>query len=168
MMCTIGITGHRPDKLGGYNPENLFDLIDFASYQLSFFRRKNTVILTGMALGWDLAIAQACVNRGISFKAIIPFVGQDRLWTKENKVLYRTLLGKADKVINTDVFTSFNGKSIPRQMQDRNKYIVDNSSKILALWNGSSSGTANCINYARLKGKQIDNVWADWIKWRSL
>ena len=41
-------------------------------------------------------------------------------------------------------------------MYKRNQFIVDNSSVIVALWNGSPrSGTANTVNYAKKQGRKV-------------
>jgi uncharacterized phage-like protein YoqJ len=44
-------------------------------------------------------------------------------------------------------------------MQRRNEWMVERADVILALWNGSSGGTANCVAYARQRGSRIVNVW---------
>lgn len=37
----------------------------------------------------------------------------------------------------------------------RNVTIVDNSDRVVAFWDGSSTGTKHTIDYARSKGKQV-------------
>ena len=36
-------------------------------------------------------------------------------------------------------------------MQKRNEFMVDNSDLVVAVWNGTSGGTANCLAYMILK-----------------
>ena len=44
-------------------------------------------------------------------------------------------------------------------MQKRNEYMVDNSEKVYAFWNGEEKGgTWNTIQYARSKGKEIEII----------
>ena len=50
-------------------------------------------------------------------------------------------------------------------MQKRNEWIVDNSLRLLALWDGSKGGTANCVTYARYGRREIKNVWPEWSEW---
>ncbi len=40
-------------------------------------------------------------------------------------------------------------------MDKRNKWMVDNCDLLIAVWNGTSGGTANCVNYAKSINKQI-------------
>jgi len=44
-------------------------------------------------------------------------------------------------------------KYFPAHFHARNRQIVDNSDKILVLWDGTSRGTENTIYYAREKSK---------------
>jgi uncharacterized phage-like protein YoqJ len=50
-------------------------------------------------------------------------------------------------------------------MQIRNEWMVDNAHIVLALWDGSSGGTGNCIKYANRKSvnKPIINLWSSWV-----
>ena len=45
----------------------------------------------------------------------------------------------------------------PSCMQQRNEYMVNHSDKVIAVWNGSSGGTKNCIDYAKNRKKEI--IW---------
>jgi uncharacterized phage-like protein YoqJ len=52
-------------------------------------------------------------------------------------------------------------------MQKRNEYIVDNSSLLLSLWDGTSGGTKNCLDYAKKKEIPWENIWDAWVKLNS-
>lgn len=149
-------TGHRPDKLGGYGPEVSARLTRFAEAYLDLFFRPSSVI-TGMALGWDTAWAQAAARLRIPFIAAVPFEGQECRWPLGSQQLYRALLEKAKEVVVVSP-----GGYDPAKMQIRNQWMVDHADLVVALWNGSSGGTANCVRYAESQGKPIDNVWSAW------
>jgi len=40
-------------------------------------------------------------------------------------------------------------------MQDRNEWMVDHCHALVAVWNGTGGGTANCVGYAKRVGKPI-------------
>ena len=40
-------------------------------------------------------------------------------------------------------------------MNDRNKYMVEQSDVVIAVWNGKPSGTGNTVKMAKLSGKKI-------------
>lgn len=151
----IAATGHRPDKLGGYERDATEKLIAFAEQCVR--RHAPDVVISGMALGWDKAVAFAALALKIPLVAALPFRGQEKVWPVVAQIEYHDILSRASKVVYVDP----HGYA-PWKMQRRNEWMVDSADKILALWNGSAGGTANCIKYARKKEKPIDNAWDDW------
>lgn len=163
-------TGHRPDKLGGYSLTLEVALTDFAGRVLA--RQRPVGVISGMALGWDQALAVAAVRLGIPFVAAIPFEGQESRWPTLAQMHYSWLLKAASHV---HVVTPKNSLTdewqglqppIAWAMQRRNEWMVDNSTALLALWNGDrKGGTFNCIQYAREGCREITNVWPEWDAW---
>jgi len=151
-------TGHRLDKLGGYASWAYDLLVQLAIMILSALKPKK--VISGMAIGWDQALAEAAVRLGIPFVAAIPFVGQESRWPKASQEKYRELLAKAEEVVDTSDGQFYH----PSLMQLRNKWMVDNSHLVLALHDGSKGGTANCIQYAKSKGARIKNYYRSWFK----
>lgn len=145
-------TGHRPNKLGGYNNESFLKLVEVAE---NWIRENNpTKVISGMAQGWDQALAQAAINCGVPFVAAIPFKGQETRWSIKGQKYYTKLLTKADSII----YVSGEGYA-PYKMQLRNKWMVDNSDIVLAMWDGTGGGTFNCVNYAQAREKEIVNLF---------
>lgn len=151
-MAKIAGTGHRPDKLGGYGDAVTDRLVNLAIDAL--VEQKPSLVISGMALGWDMALAEAAYCLYIPFHAYIPFVGQESKWPAPSQKLYRTLMEKADQVVEC----APPGYAVWK-MQQRNVCMVDEADLILALWDGSSGGTGNCIEYAQRFKKPIINLW---------
>ena len=148
-------TGHRPDKLGGYTEAVSSALLKVATEAISLLDDESPVeVISGMALGWDQALAQASCNLGLPFIAAVPFVGQEKKWPLSSQEIYHQLLSKAKtvKIISPGGYASW-------KMEKRNQWMVDNCDEIIALWNGTAGGTANCIAYAAAKKKTIHNFW---------
>lgn len=152
----IAVTGHRPNKTGGYDWRSAHALMTLAREYLA--EQKPDKVISGMALGWDTAVARAALFQNIPFIAAIPFAGQDRIWPKKDREMYADLLQQA-----TEVHTVSPGGYAGWKMQARNKFMVDHCDKLLVLWDGSSGGTANCIEYAEQQHKPYDNLWERWI-----
>ena len=149
-------TGHRPDKLGGYDIHATMKVIDFATKLMA--ERKPSRIISGMAIGWDMAIAQAAINLSIPFHAYVPFEGQELKWPMSTRLYYKVLLDKADhiKICSTGGYSK-------ASMQLRNQQMVDDCDEVAALWNGSAGGTQNCLTYAMMVGKPFFNYWPQFI-----
>lgn len=146
----VAFTGHRPDKIGGYDmssPE-----IRKIRYELftKLKKLKPKKAISGMALGVDQLAAEACIAAEIPFIAARPFIGQELKWPLESQKRYRELLGQASEIV-----TVCDGAYAAWKMQKRNEWMVDHCDLLLAVWDGSAGGTANCVKYARSIGKTI-------------
>jgi uncharacterized phage-like protein YoqJ len=160
-MTIIAATGHRPDKLAlwgesAYSPEQTQRLVRFAQQVLT--NHQPSTVITGMALGWDMAIAQAAMSLQIPFHAYIPFKGQELMWPASTRLYYQALLRHAQHIV-----VCSGGGFTKTAMQKRNMDMVDNCDFLVALWNGSKGGTANCLDYAREVNRPFQNHWVEWV-----
>lgn len=152
----IAGTGHRPNKLGGYGWDIAQRMVRIAGEYLD--ELKPDTVISGMALGWDMALAAAAMTRGIEWWAYIPFRGQEKMWPPSSQEVYRDLLSRAHSV-----HIVCPGEYAAWKMQKRNEEMVDHATHVLALWNGDKSGgTWNCLEYAYGTGKPVINAWAKW------
>jgi len=149
----VAFTGHRPDKLGGYNVPNPTQRWVSWLLQDHLQSLRPTLAISGMAQGVDQWAARACIDLGIPFIAAIPFVGQEKMWPEAAQKTYRWLLMRAHQRV-----VVCKGSYAPEKMQKRNQYMVDECSKIIAVWDGAAGGTANCVKYAEKKGKTIIRI----------
>lgn len=151
-------TGHRPDKLGGwpFYESGGYDLM--CDYAASLLMEINpSLVISGVALGWDSALADAALFLKLPLVAAVPFKGQEARWSPKHKTRYWAFLERAQSV---EVICE--GGYAPWKLQKRNEWMVDRADLVLALFDGTSGGTANCVAYAERKGKEIRNVWKGW------
>lgn len=149
-------SGHRPDKLGGYQEENRVRLVSFAELILS--ELKPDTVISGFALGWDQAVSEAALRLGIDLVAAIPFVGQEERWSKEDKARYNEHMARAWHV---EIVCP--GGYEPWKFQRRNEVMADAGDVLPTLWDGSEGGTKNFVDYARKTGKEPLNLWKRWL-----
>ena len=147
-------TGHRPNKLGGYGAE-VFGRLERKAYNW-LHRHMPTKVISGGALGWDQALATAARNRGIDYVMALPFHGFEDRWPAASKAELYALQHLASDV----VYVCEPGYA-GWKMQKRNEWMVDNCNSVLALWDGSSGGTGNCVAYANKVGRPVINLWED-------
>lgn len=152
----IAGTGHRPAKLGGHSVAVDDLLFDLAVHFLESVQ-PHTVI-SGMALGWDTALADAALALGIPLWAAVPFHGQESTWRQWQQARHHDMLRRAARVH----YVSKGGYS-PRAMQRRNEWMVDECDALVSLWDGSSGGTANCIAYANTVRRDGWNLWLSYV-----
>jgi uncharacterized phage-like protein YoqJ len=158
-------TGHRPDKLGGYEHLEHIEsrLLDLCRAALE--RHRPDQVISGMALGFDIALADAALERGIGLIAAVPFEGVEGRWSASAQARFWRVLEAASEV----VYVSERPRSkvqVLDAMNARNRYMVDRADALLSLWSGASGGTADCVKYARGK-VPIIALWAHWIKHKN-
>lgn len=176
----IAITGHRPHKLG-----NDYDLTSPLIQKIRArivtilgniiamdVTNSTPVLITGMALGIDTLFAKIAIERKLPFIAAIPCKGQYTRWPKKSVDQYFNILTQSHDVFLVDYRVSLHkdldnlktclspsGNSYSTQkMQQRNIWMVNNCDLLIAVWDGSSGGTANCVKYAQSVGKQIIHI----------
>lgn len=151
-------TGHRPQKLGGFGIEARKHRIRVATRALEELRP--SLLISGMALGWDQALVIAALKLEIPYHAYIPGTWQANNWPESSRAAWARLCECATKVVDA----SYGGPYNIEAMQVRNMLMVDNCDHLAALWDGSSGGTANCLKYARSVNRPITNFWEDYLK----
>lgn len=151
-MTIVAGTGHRPSKLGGYSKQVREGLIELAESQLLLI--EPDIVISGGALGWDQALAEAAYVLDIPYHMYLPFEGFNYKWPKESRRVFADICHYAAYV----TYVSEPGYH-PAKLQIRNEIMVDSADMMLALWDGSTGGTANCIKYAEKKGVPVHNCW---------
>lgn len=152
--CSCCFTGHRPKNLPwGY---------DEFGIRYALFRRKMkkaieksiadgfTNFISGMALGVDMIAAELVIELkskypNITLECAIPCIEQCSKWPDASIMRYQNICNLADKVTTVSNTLYFNGC-----MAKRNKYMIDNSSRLIAVYNGSSGGTQQTIKMAEI------------------
>lgn len=171
----ICFTGHRPKNpnMGGYDWNSMKNLQIQAKLRETILMTIDKVphveFICGGALGIDqMAFAISYMlkqsEQGKQIDAIhlaIPYEQNFTKWNRADIERQSRHIKKADKVIFVDelpqyqVYGSTVGQYHPEKLQQRNKFMVDQASIVIAVWDGSPSGTANCVRYAREMGRSI-------------
>jgi len=150
----VMITGHRPHKLGGYGENPTRSKIEKRLKKLLKKLKKNhtkkLVVISGMALGVDQWWASIALDLEIDVDAYIPFKGQESRWPERAQKHYRDLLKRCRKVK-----VSCTGGYAGWKMQRRNEDMVAAADACVAVWDGSKSGTGNCVAHIHTKGKPL-------------
>ena len=114
-----------------------------------------TDFLSGMAQGVDLWSSQIVLdlqkkNPALKLHCVLPCKGQDSKWTASAQERYRSILAQANEVV-------YVGQEYNRDcMLKRNRYLVDHSSILLAVYNGTwRSGTGATVRYAQKLNREI-------------
>lgn len=151
----LAVTGHRPPKAGlDWDMCGLVSQWVYEQIKEVLLKEKPDKTLFGAALGVDLIFARCCIDLGIKSDACIPCFGQSLVWPKKSQEIYQSIINNS-LVTKVPVYSNSTGLYDHKCMQNRNEYMVNNSDKVLAIFDGSSGGTANCVRYAKQQGKEL-------------
>lgn len=152
----VGVTGHRDVE------QQPGELLSFARLSVALMQRNGaTEIITGMARGWDLAVARAAHDLGVPYCAAIPFPGQPNHWRPEDQTDWAWAVERASRQVVVG--------SLPLNhfYHRRNEWIVDNSVELWSFWDGQPGGTAHCTLYAEQISRIVRPLWEPWLRFRA-
>ena len=157
---TCCFTGHRPDKLPWGSRES-------DPRCLTLKRRLTQAVegaytqgmrhfICGMARGTDLYFAEAVLalrlcRSGVTLEAARPCESQADAWPEAERHRYQAILDQCD--LETLVQHHYDRGCMMR----RNRYMVDRSSRIIAVYDGvPKGGTAQTLAYAMRRGLKTE------------
>lgn len=162
MTKVYAVTGHRPGnfgRLGEFNHEE--KLFNFAMKSIAELKPQE--VLTGMAIGWDMAVADACLFLNVPYVTAIPFEGQEAKWSTEQKERYFFIRKFAKKEL---IFGTHFASNLYFM---RNHWLVDNCDELLAMWDGHpKGGTYRTVEYAKKQGRPTKNLWSEYTQFLNL
>ena len=153
-MRTCCFTGHRPKNIK-YSEEKIKPLLKKAIGKAIDNGYIN--FITEMAPGVDTWAAEIVLeykksNNGIHLLCAIPHAGFEKCRTLREEAEYNLITLYADR---TAVLSP---KYFKGCYMERNKFMVERSSLVIAVFNGRPSGTKNTIDYAMSQNIKIVNI----------
>ena len=155
---TCCFTGHRPDKLPwGLNegdPRCAALKASLARALEGLYRRGFRHFISGMAMGCDLYFAQGALELrarlpDVTVEGAVPCPTQASRWPEPLRRRWRAILDACD--LETVVQQNYDRSCMLR----RDRYMVDRSAAVLAVFNGTPGGTQYTLNYAMDQGREI-------------
>ena len=155
---TCCFTGHRPEKLPWGRDETdprcralkaaLAEVLE--AVYLDGWRH----FIGGMADGADLYFAEAAAalrrqHPDLTLEGAIPCQGQERRWSAASRARY------ARAAESCDLLTVLRPEYVPGCMMERNRYMVDRSSLLIAVGGDAPGGTRRTLEYAADRGLKI-------------
>lgn len=158
---TLCFTGHRSQKMPwGFNEDDeRCKEMKKALREKIIEAIKNGYIyfISGMALGFDMICAELVLELKKTYPHInlicaIPCKDQYKIWNDEQIKRYKHILSESDNV--RCLYETYNDKC----MLERNDYMLNNSSLVIALYDGKGGGTGYTIKKAKAKGLKIEII----------
>ena len=148
----IAGTGHRPEDC----PHDEDSIRGFISRRLNDHKDNIVCVISGMASGYDLWLADEALKLDLDVVAARPWAGHAP--RKADSEIYWSVIERAGFVVDTNEAVKYPG---PWVYHDRNHWMVENATHLMAYWSGKESGgTYECWEYAYQKVKRA-NIFGD-------
>lgn len=157
-MKKICFTGYRPHKMPFEMNENDNDFSHLCLVAEKLIEAQielgNKYFISGMAQGADLMLAEIVIKlkqkySDVFLECALPFRHQSKKWSAKYKTVYDDIIKNCDKI------TVISEKYSALCFLQRNKYMVDSSDIVIAVYDGKKGGTHYTCQYAQKKGRQI-------------
>ena len=151
---TCCFTGHRDMSIGEKKCacEYVLGIIG------DLYKRGYRHFITGGAIGFDTVAAVAVLTArdttypDITLTLAIPCPNQTLKWSQKDKQNYqRIMMAANESVLISPTYTSF-------CMHQRNRWMVDHSSAVVAYCHTQKGGTYNTVDYAQKAGLALINI----------
>ena len=155
---TACFTGHRPNKLKGYNPKDNKELLWRLHTEIVRHIEEHQVdtFINGLALGIDQWAARIVIKLRqtkyphIKLISAVPCKNHSNKWIKQSQIEWQEIVDLSDEVIYVS-----EEEYKPYLMQVRNEWMTNKSEYVIAVWDGTNGGTGNCVNFAKKQNKKI-------------
>lgn len=153
MGKTACVTGHRPNKLGGYHGERAMKI------QGEVYNKLKEVIVSLVQMGYNRFISGGAVGVDqlfilavlelrmlglpISLTIARPFPSQSSKWPEHIQKEFQQMCDNADEVVDVS-----DDPYEVQKMYIRNHWMVDKSKTVIGVYNGGFGGTKECLDYA--------------------
>ena len=152
---TACFTGHRQLS----TPQKKLEEELFIQIQGAIAMGYNHFICGG-AVGFDTLAAERVIYARVAYKQpitleiAVPCKNQDAKWSERQKRRYEAILEMADTITMVS-----ENEYQPGYMEQRNKYMVDQSPLVIAYKEpGRAGGTKQTIEYAKSQGRKIWHI----------
>lgn len=155
---TCCFSGYRPSKLPWGNNEDdprCIELRDkLRDVLAAVYGAGVRHFICGMALGSDLLFCREVIELrnyrdDVTLEAAIPCETQCINWSEKDRNIYYKLVSQCD--VETLLQTAYTEDC----MIKRNRYMVNCSSVLIAVFDGSFGGTMQTVGYAKKQGLEI-------------
>lgn len=162
-------TGHRPKNY-----------VEYKHYEESLHVLKNSIakvveekeievshVISGLALGFDTALAMYANENNIPLHAYIPFIGQEYMWSTNMQNTYQTLIKSAERIhIAHSKNIPDSRRNIVSALHQRNTAMLENTDLCLTFHRRdiTTGGTVDAIKKAKANCIFTIPVWTEYQK----
>ncbi|MEE9416222.1 MAG: SLOG family protein [Acidimicrobiales bacterium] len=159
-MRKLAVAGHQPPEIGGYGENPTANRI--RARMVDILRAKAELspglqVLSGLRLGAEQLGAEAALDAGLGYTAVLPYPNPDKRWPEESRRHFQELLGRAEKVIELDKSEPESTVKAGAALRRRDVWLAAEADEAIVVWDRSDPRVAKTFKlYEAALG---DDVW---------
>ena len=156
----IAILGHRPPEIGGYGKNPVAD--GLRRHMKEILTAKDSmydevVVFTGLQLGSETLGAEAAIEAGVGFTAVLAFPDPSARWPKPAQQHFDELIDQAIDVVVLDKDVPATGIQVAKSFGRRDRWLQSNADEAIIVWDGGRNGVEKQLRaFEQALG---DDVW---------
>jgi len=157
----MAVAGHRPPAMGGYEPNPTADRVRDRMAEVLTAKRElhpDLVVLTGLGLGAEQLGAEAAVEAGVPYVAVLPYPEQDSVWPAASREHHRRLLDGARSVVLLRRTPPATRQQAGAALRRRDAWLAANADEALVVWDGRDAAVGRTVR-ALEDALGEDDVW---------
>ncbi len=156
----IAVVGPRPPEIGGYGPNPTADGLRRHMKEILAAKARlydDVVVLTGLQLGTETIAAEAAIEAGVGFVAVLAFPDPSARWPAAAQRHFDDLIDKAADVIVLDKKVPATSTEVAKSFARRDRWLQSNAAEAIVVWDGVSSAIEKQLRaFEKAFG---DDVW---------
>ena len=135
----IVVVGHRPPELGGYDDNPTSKAVRQQLAAILGAKKQlhpDLVVMTGLGLGAEQLGAEAAVEAGVPFVAVLPYPDPDSVWPIASRRRFADLLTAARSTVVLQMKVPESKQLAGGALARRDAWLFRHADEALAVWNG--------------------------------
>lgn len=156
----LGVFGHRPPELGGYEPNALQDRLRSKLAEILRAKQQmheDLVVLTGLRLGAEQLGAAAAQEAGVPVVAVLPYPDPQAVWPEQSQVRFGELIGAAAQVVQLERKVPGSKKEAGEALARRDGWLAANLDEAIVVWDREDPAIGELVN--KLERSLGEDVW---------
>ncbi|HEU5002353.1 MAG TPA: RNase H family protein [Actinomycetota bacterium] len=139
----VVVLGHRPPELGGYDPTNPVAadvrrrLVDIIGGLAAI--HPDVLVVTGLGLGAEQLGAEAALEAGVPYAAVLAYPDPEALWPAASRAMYSDLVAAARATVVLSPKKPASKQEAGMGIGRRNDWLIERADAAVVVWDGRDS-----------------------------
>jgi ribonuclease HI len=154
------VLGHRPPELGGYDANPIADRVRATLTEVLVAKAEldpDVVVVTGLRLGAEMLGAEAAIDAGVPYVAVLPYPDPDSPWPDPSRRRFAELVAGAAAVIQLERKVPETRQKAGAALARRDAWLARNADEAVVVWDREDASLARLVR--SLEDHLGDDVW---------